>query len=306
MRVFVVGKKDQGKRIDRYLQNELPELPFPLLAKTFRKRDVKVNGTRVKDNHILMADDRVELYLSDEFLNAPDQKLNIPVVFEDANILLVNKPQGIPVQDDKGPSVEKEMQAVYSGALPEGFPALCHRLDRNTGGLLLLAKNQEALGILLEKFKEREICKLYRCVVCGCPEKPYDRLKAFLVKESENSLVKIYNRKVQGSLPIQTNYRVLESDGELTLLEVELVTGRTHQVRAHLAFLGFPVLGDGKYGLNAMNRKHGVKRQLLWSTGIRFCFARDASVLSYLKGKAVSLPERSLSEMLAEAKSSRA
>jgi 23S rRNA pseudouridine955/2504/2580 synthase len=302
MRVFIVGEKDQGKRADRFLQNQLPDLPFSLLAKTFRKRDVKVNGARVKENHILSTGDRVELYLSDEFLNAPKHNPHIPVVYEDANILVVNKPQGIPVQDDKGASVEKAMQSAYTDTVSEGFPALCHRLDRNTGGLLLLAKNQKALNILLEKFKEREICKLYRCVICGLPDKPYDRLQAFLLKESENSRVKIFNRQVPGSLPIQTNYRVLETDGELSLLEVELVTGRTHQIRAHLAFLGYPILGDGKYGLNAMNRRYGVKKQLLWSTGIRFRFTQDASCLNYLNGKTISLPEKNLSEMLTNAR----
>ncbi len=304
MRVFIVGEKDQGKRADRYLQNELPELPFPLLAKTFRKRDVKVNGTRVKENHILSAGDRIELYLSEDFLSTPDQAQNIPIVFEDANILVVNKPQGLPAQDDNGPSAEKALQAVYAGTLDKSFPALCHRLDRNTGGLLLLAKNQKALDILFEKFKEHEICKSYRCIVCGCPATPYAELKAFLLKESENSQVKVYNRKVPGSLPIQTNYRVLETQGELTLLEVELVTGRTHQIRAHLSFLGYPVLGDGKYGLNAMTRKYGIKRQMLWSTSLRFCFTRDASILNYLKGKTFCLSDRNLSEMLADARKS--
>ncbi len=304
MRVFIVGEKENGKRADRYLQSELPKLPFPLLAKTFRKRDVKVNGIRVKENHILSAGDRVELYLSEEFLISPDQAPNIPNVFEDANILIINKPQGLPVQDENGPSVEKALQAVYTGTLDDGFPALCHRLDRNTGGLLLLAKNHTALDILLKKFKDHEICKSYRCVVYGCPDKPYAQLKAYLVKESESSQVKIYDRKVRGSLPIQTNYRVLETKGELTLLEVELVTGRTHQIRAHLAFLGFPVLGDGKYGLNTLNRKYGIKKQLLWSTGIHFCFARDASVLNYLNGRTISLPDRNLSEMLTDAKKS--
>ncbi|MBP7175032.1 MAG: RluA family pseudouridine synthase [Thermoclostridium sp.] len=300
MRVFIVSKEDQGKRVDRFLHNELPGLPFPLFAKTFRKRDVKVNGTRIKENHILEAGDRVELFLSEELLNAPKSELEIPIVFEDENVLIINKPQGLPVQANTGPSAENTIQAVYANSLPEGFPALCHRLDTNTGGLLLLAKNQEALDILFEKFKEHEICKLYRCVVCGCPDKPYARLKAFLLKDSKNSQVKVFLRQVPGSLPIQTNYRVLESNGELCLLEVELVTGRTHQIRAHMAFSGFPVLGDGKYGLNTMNRQYGVKKQLLWSTGIQFCFKQDASVLNYLKGKTVSLPEKSLAEILAD------
>ncbi len=302
MRVFIVSQEEQGKRVDRYLQNELPELPFPLLAKTFRKRDVKVNGTRIKENHILTAGDRVELFLSEEFLKVPNPEVEIPVVFEDANILIVNKPQGLPVQDATGLSAEKAIQAVYRGSLPNGFPTLCHRLDRNTGGLLLLAKNQEALDILFEKFKDHEICKLYRCIVCGCPDKPFAQLKAFLLKDSKKSQVKVFLRQVPGSMPIQTSYRVLESNGELSLLEVELVTGRTHQIRAHLAFSGFPVLGDGKYGLNTMNRKYGVKKQLLFSTGLQFCFKQDASFLNYLKGRTVSLPEKKLAEILTAVK----
>lgn len=299
MRVFIVTEKDHGKRADRYLQNEMPDLPFRLLARTFRKRDVKVNGARVKDDHLLSVGDRVELYLAEELLTASSEQLNFTIVFEDANILVINKPSGIPVQDEKESSVEKVLQAAYSEVLPEGFPALCHRLDRNTGGLLLLAKNKACLDLLFEKFKEHEICKLYRCVVCGCPQKHRGELTAYLVKQPQNSLVKIFNRKVPGSVPIQTNYRVLETRGELSLLEVELVTGRTHQIRAHLAFLGFPVLGDGKYGLNAMNRKYGAKRQLLWSTAIWFCFRQNESSLNNLNGKTISLPEKSLAEIMA-------
>ena len=161
-----------------------------------------------------------------------------------------------------------------------------------------MAKNQQVLEIIFEKFKSREIKKTYRCIIIGCPEKPFAELNAFLVKNPENSLVKIYNKKVPGSVPIQTNYRVVETNGSLSLLEVELVTGRTHQIRAHMAFAGFPVLGDGKYGKNSINRKYGFKKQLLQSTCLEFPFTTDASILNYLKGKSFTLPVKSLEEII--------
>jgi 23S rRNA pseudouridine955/2504/2580 synthase len=298
MRTFIVSGKDAGKRVDRFIMGELDGLLYPLLLKTFRKRDVKVNGSRVKGNYILSAGERVEIYLSDDILNK-NKNVNIPVVYEDDNILIVDKPKDIPVQDEKDVSIEKLLRAAKpSDTASNDFPALCHRLDRNTSGLLLLAKNQQVLEIIFEKFKSREIKKTYRCVVIGCPEKPFAELNAFLVKNPDNSLVKIYNKKVPGSVPIQTNYRVVETNGSLSLLEVELVTGRTHQIRAHMAFAGFPVLGDGKYGKNSINRKYGFKKQLLQSTCLEFPFTTDASILNYLKGKSFTLPVKSLEEII--------
>lgn len=298
MRVFIAGEKDRGKRADRFIQSVLPELPFGLLAKTFRKRDIKVNGSRVKENHILEAGDRVEVYLSDELLKPHLQNIELPSVYEDEHIIVINKPQGIPVQDEHEPDVEKIAQQLYGSLLEDGFPALCHRLDRNTGGLLLMAKHKEALEILFNKFRGREISKRYRCVVLGCPKKPYAKCEAYLIKDQKNSQVKIYSSRVPGSISIRTNYRVLETNGELTLLDVELLTGRTHQIRAHLAYLGHPVLGDGKYGINSVNRRYGLRWQLLWSTSIRFCFEKDAGILNYLNGKTISLPEKALSDIL--------
>lgn len=301
MRTFTVSEEDSGKRVDRYIQKKMPELPFSLLSKTFRKRDVKVNGSRVKENYPLTAGDRVDLYIPDDFGSDSPASIDIPVIFEDTNILVVNKPQGIAVQDDSGISAENILRsAAVSGgsSISEAFPALCHRLDRNTGGLLLLAKNQDALNILVEKFKNREIHKKYLCVVHGCPEKSYARLDAFLVKDRNKSQVKIYPDRVPGSVPIKTNYKILQTSGELSLLEVELVTGRTHQIRAHLAWLGHPVLGDGKYGINSINRRYGFNRQLLWSSCLRFDFHTDAGVLNYLNGKTITMPCSCLSDFL--------
>ncbi len=302
MRIFSVPLKDEGKRVDRFIENKLPGLPFSLLLKTFRKRDVKVNGTRIKENHILSAGDTVELYISEDIFSSFQKDLPIPIIFEDKNILVINKPQGIPVQSDREHSVEKRMKELFSTGdcytMPGKYPALCHRLDRNTGGLLLLAKNSAALEVLLKKFKTRELTKKYCCVVSGCPKKPYAELHSYLWKDSKNSIVKIYDRKVKGSLPIQTNYSILETIGSLSLLEVELVTGRTHQIRAHLAHIGHPVLGDGKYGKNSINRKYGFNKQLLWSSFLQFSFTTDASVLNYLKGRSFSLPYKSLKTVM--------
>lgn len=300
MRAFLVSANSHGKRADRFIMGELDGLSFPLLLKTFRKRDVKVNGNRIKENYILSAGDRVEVYLPEDMLNKSKNN-NIPVIYEDDNILIVNKPQNIPVQDEKGISVEKLLKSAEStGAASTAFPALCHRLDRNTGGLLLLAKNQKAREILFDKFKTREIKKMYRCVVVGHPDKSYAELKAFLLKKPESSTVKIYNERTPGSVTIQTNYRVVETNSRLSLLEIELVTGRTHQIRAHMAYEGYPVLGDGKYGESNFNRQYGYKKQLLWSTCLEFAFKTDASSLNYLRGKSFLLPVKSLNEILSE------
>lgn len=302
MRTFIADSENNGQRVDRFIQKKLPQLPFPLLQKTFRKRDVKVNGIRVKQNHIIFAGDKVELYLPDNVLEPRPEDLVIPIIYEDQNIVIVNKPRGIAVISVPEPSVEKYLAQLYTNsgkdALQKGFPSPCHRLDRNTGGLLLFAKNRAALDILIDKFKSREIEKRYICVVYGCPKKPYMELEGYLIKDSENSIVKIYDKKIAGAVQINTNCRLLETTGELSLLEVELITGRTHQIRAHLAHIGYPVLGDGKYGKNAINRKYGFKRQLLCSTGMTFSFSTDASILNYLNGMSFSLPYKSLNEIL--------
>jgi 23S rRNA pseudouridine955/2504/2580 synthase len=212
----------------------------------------------------------------------------------------VNKNQGIPVHPDREQSQQTLIDLVreylqekseYPSNNAHFQPALCHRLDRNTGGLVIIAKNQACLSIMLDKLEAREIKKYYQCLVKGRMEKPEAQLKAFLWKDSSKSRVFVSEHKTAGSLEIITKYKVVEYNPSMDVsrLEVELVTGRTHQIRAHLAFIGHPVLGDGKYGTNAINRSFGLKQQALWACRIKFAFTKSGSLLNYLNGKEFSV-----------------
>ena len=301
MKTLIVKEKNSNKRIDRYITSVLPDLPFSLIQKTFRQKDVKVNGTRVKQDYVVTPGDKIELYIADTLLedaaqrNGDRQDKGFEPVYEDENIIIVNKKQGIPVHPDRdqpaGTLIDnvrkylKEKNSPKTGT--SSFqPMLCHRLDRNTGGLVLIAKNQESLDILLQKMETKEISKFYQCVVKGKPDKDSTSLKAFLFKDESKSRVYISSNKTKGSLEIITKYKLISYDSrrDIGKLEVELITGRTHQIRAHLAYIGHPVIGDGKYGSNTANRPLGVKYQALWAYKLEFDF-KDAGMLNYLKGR---------------------
>ncbi len=301
MKTLIVDEKHSDKRIDRYITAVLPDLSFPLLQKTFRKKDVKVNGVRVKQDYMVAPGDKIELYIADSLLEETAQKntgrqdKGFEAVYEDDNLLIVNKKQGIPVHPDRDQSsgtlidnVRKYLKEKNSPeAVTSSFqPMLCHRLDRNTGGLVLIAKNQESLDILLEKIETREITKYYQCLVKGKPEKDSAVLKAFLFKDESKSQVYINSRRTPGALEIITKYTLISYHKKLDIskLEIELVTGRTHQIRAHLASIGHPVIGDGKYGSNAVNRPLGARYQALWAYKLEFDFT-EAGKLNYLKGR---------------------
>lgn len=258
---------------DAILENT--DLGYYRVQKIIKNRSVKINGVRVGVDMNVNAGDVVYAYLPDR------EKDSIEVVYRDENILVVNKNAGIEVEGTDS------LTERINNILTDDVAVPVHRLDRNTMGLVVYALNKTAEKELLDSFKVREIDKTYNCVVVGTPKQHSAKLKAFLFKDAKKSLVYVSATQKPGYVPIETHYQVLKTMGELSLLEVKLVTGRTHQIRAHLAFLKMPILGDGKYGYNKVNRRYRVKTQLLCCTKITFHFKQGT--LKYLDGKSVVL-----------------
>ena len=254
---------------------ENTDLGYYRIQKIIRSKSVKVNGVRVGQDMNVSVGDVVYVYLADR------EKDSIEVVYRDDNILVVNKAAGIEVTG------EGSLTERINNILTDTVAAPVHRLDRNTMGLVVFALNKNAENELLASFKGRDIDKIYNCIVVGTPKQPNAKLKAFLFKDAKKSMVYVSDTPKQGYLPIETHYRLLKNLGELSLLEVKLITGRTHQIRAHLAHIKLPLLGDGKYGINKVNHRYRVKTQLLCCTKITFHFQQGA--LKYLDGKSVVL-----------------
>lgn len=281
----MVNEKYDNKKLISFVKNAFPELSLNVLNKALRNKDIKVNNIRIKENIILHQGDNVSIYISDDFLF---KKVNLKIIYEDDNILAINKPVNIEVVSEISDeqTLTTILQKTYS------FIAPCHRLDRNTSGLIIFAKNQKSLDILLKKFKDKEIKKFYRCTVYGVPKKDFDTLEAYLFKDTKKSMVYISDVPKLGYKKIITSYKVLERNmkSNTSVLRVELeFSGRTHQIRAHLAHFGFPIIGDGKYGVNSINKKFNKKTQDLCSSRIIFNFKTDAGILNYLNKKEISL-----------------
>lgn len=282
MREIIVDRKYNEKKLNSFLLDKFDGLKLNTLYKALRKKDIRVNDTKASDNVVVYAGDVIKVFIPDEQLFSKNN-FNVDIVFEDDNIVVVNKPTEIEVVGEN--SLTTELCKYYNST--SIFP--CHRLDRNTTGLVLFAKNEDALNILLSKFKNHEIEKHYNALVFGIPNKKEDTLTAYLFKDAKKSLVYISDIPKRGYEKIITSYKVISSNkkNNTSILDVNLHTGKTHQIRAHLAHIGYPIIGDGKYGDREVNKKFGYKYQQLCSCSLKFCFKTDAGILNYLNNKNV-------------------
>ncbi|MBQ6430447.1 MAG: RluA family pseudouridine synthase [Oscillospiraceae bacterium] len=302
MKELKIGPNDAGQRLDRFLAKAVPLLPASLAQKYIRLKRIKRNNARAQRDDRLTEGDVLQLYINDEFFDTPPAENayltvsapKLAVVYEDENILLVDKKPGVAVHPHDGAEYGRTLIdhiQAYLYAKREWrpreensfTPALCNRIDRNTGGIVIAAKAAEALRILNQKIKDREIDKRYLAVVEGTPKPKSGVLKGYLFKDSVKNRVFVTDQPQAGSKSCETRYEVLESRNGLSLVECELITGRTHQIRAQFAHAGHPLLGDGKYG--KLDKRYDRKYQALYSYKLTFRFTTDAGALAYLNGR---------------------
>ena len=302
MKEFTIGPNDAGQRVDRFLAKAVPLLPASLAQKYIRIKRIKLGGKRVERDTRLKEGDVLQLYINDEFFDKPREdnayltvavpKLNI--VYEDEHILLVDKRPGLAVHPHDGAEYGRTLIDHIQSYLYQKrewrpreenafTPALCNRIDRNTGGIVIAAKTAEALRVMNQKIKDRELDKRYLAIVEGTPRPQKGSLKGYLFKDAKQNRVFVTDTPQPGAKTCQTNYITLASRNGLSLVECELITGRTHQIRAQFAHAGHPLLGDGKYG--KLDKRYDRNYQALYSYNLTFCFTTDAGALEYLNGK---------------------
>ena len=307
MREFTIGNNDAGQRLDRFVSKAVPKLPDSLAQKYIRIKRIKVKGQNAKRDYRLSFGDIVQLYINDEFFDPSNETKprvtmsdsSLSIVYEDDNLLLINKAAGIlchSAAEHNGNSLISMVQAYlikkgeWSPEKENSFrPALCNRIDRNTSGIVIAAKNAQSLRILNEKIKLREIDKFYLAAVHGVPDPLSGSLEGHILKDSRKNRVELRTDNRPGSKTAALEYSTITVTNQLSLLECRLLTGRTHQIRAQLADFGHPLLGDSKYGNKNLNKQYEEKYQALCSYKLSFDFKSDAGVLQYLNRKIYSL-----------------
>ena len=312
MRILTIGKNDAGQRLDKFLSKAVKGLPTSLMYKFIRTKKIKVNRARTEQRYVLSEGDEIQLFIRDEFFDSPEKDNNaltrivpkLDIVYEDENIMLLNKRPGILVHEDTEGADNTLIMHVkaylygkgeYNPENEQSFaPALCNRIDRNTGGIVIAAKNAEALRVMNEKIKNDELSKFYLCAVHGVPKRERAELRGYLRKNSADNMVEVRETAFAGAKEIITRYKTLARKNGNALLEVELVTGRTHQIRAHMAFIGHPLLGDGKYGKNRDEKRRGYKHQALYAYRLAFDKTGKDGLLSYLEGREFSIDEQNV------------
>ena len=305
MREIKIGINDAGQRLDKFITKTYPSMPKSLVYKLIRKKQIKINKKRVKENFIISEGDILTVYApedvfaekkNDDFMGLKKQ---FPIVYEDKNILIADKPEGLLVHSDDSNDRNTLINQIkfylyskceYDPDEENSFaPALCNRIDRNTQGLVIAAKNASSLREMNEIIKNRYLSKKYLAVIHGVPEKKSGEIKLFLEKDEKTNTVYVKDTKTAESKTAVTKYRIIDTsrDKKFSLAEIELITGRTHQIRVTFAHIGHPLLGDGKYAKNKDDREMGYKSQALCAYSIEFSGCEKSEVLGYLNGKTV-------------------